>query len=109
MKNSPIKNDNGTFGITMMSSDKQSTTQTNPQTSKSAYTYGTVGLTCDCDKQWIHYATSANISHDQNGSQGSITIDKYAYMGQWAFPKQSMGGIRLKVTGGNKNYIKTFV
>lgn len=95
IKNSPIKNGNGYFTV-------------EPQDSIEGFSANKLfdhKLECDCPNSWIHYATSINVTHNQDGSDGNIVLDKYALMGQDIFPKQHFGGIRLKLEGGNENFI----
>lgn len=95
IKNSPIKNENGTFIVEP---------QEDIEDFKSNKLFDHE-LECDCPSNWIHYATNININHNQDGSEGNIILDKYALMGQDIFPKQSFGGIKLKLEGGNENFI----
>ena len=93
--NSPIKNENGVFTV-------------EPQDSIDEFTDNQLfvhQLECSCPKPWIHYATSINITHNQDGSDGNIVLDKYSLMGQDIFPKQHFGGIRLILEDGNKNFV----
>lgn len=101
IENSPIDNENGTFHLSSeVWTDWQSDDDLN-----SVYQHKTES-DCYCPEPWIHYATSISITHNQDGSSGNIILDKYSLMGQDSFPKQSLGGIRLYLENGNKNFIK---
>lgn len=57
--------------------------------------------------QWQNAITQVSVTHNQQSSTGSITIDKYALFNQQAIIRQSIGGIRLYVKGGNENVFNT--
>jgi len=99
IKSSPIKNENGIFNV-------------EPQSDIGDFKYSQLFAhkqECDCPKPWIHYATSINITHNQDGSEGNIVLDKYSLMGQDIFPKQHFGGVRLMLHDGNQNFIHSNV
>lgn len=50
---------------------------------------------------WYKCMTNIQITHNEQGSTGSITLDKYALMAQQILPKQCIGGIKVKINGGN--------
>ena len=57
---------------------------------------------------WIKFATDISVNRSAEQSGGRISLDKYAFLGQFETPPQPVGEIRLKAVGGNKNvYIGT--
>lgn len=60
---------------------------------------------CSSLKDWDKCILSVNVTHNQQGSTGSIIVDKYALMGQQAMPRQCIGGLSLSIEGGNPNVI----
>lgn len=103
IENSPIDNENGKFHL--RSEIWNNWWDVNTSDLNSVYQH-TKEFDCHCPEPWIHYAMSININHSQDGSSGNIILDKYSLMGQDNFPAQSLGGIRLKLENGNKNFIK---
>lgn len=71
---------------------------------------------------WIKYATEISVNRSSTQTGGTISLDKYAMIGQIQHPYQPIGEVRLKAIGGkvkknNTNdssassdeYIKTYV
>ena len=54
------------------------------------------------ESNWIKYATEINVNRSNTQSGGTITLDKYAMLGQFEHPPQPVGEVRLKAVGGNK-------
>ena len=60
--------------------------------------------------EWIKYATEIHVNRSNVQSGGTITLDKYAFMGQFERPPQPVGEVRLKAVGGNKKvYVNSFI
>ena len=72
----PIKNGNGSFNIS----------------SSGGSPGGTGG-------SWTDYIQSVTVTINPEGSNGSITVDKYGYAGQHADVTQSIGAITIDATG----------
>lgn len=58
------------------------------------------------DPSWVQYIQNITTSWSQEGGSGSITLDKYALMGQHALPQQCIGGLNISMQGGNPDIIK---
>ena len=56
---------------------------------------------------WGDYIQSISISIGMTGTSGSITLDKYAMMQQNAQVTQSIGGIKISISGGNTIVLKS--
>lgn len=52
------------------------------------------------DSDWTHYIQGIQVTMDIDGSNGSITVDKYGVAGQGAVPTQCIGAITIAATGG---------
>lgn len=52
------------------------------------------------DRDWKHFIQSIQVTMDVDGSNGSITVDKYGVAGQGATPTQCIGAITVAATGG---------
>ena len=52
---------------------------------------------------WIEYATEISVNRSSTQTGGSISLDKYAMIGQRTHPKQPIGEVRLKAIGGKVN------
>lgn len=58
------------------------------------------------DQGWIKFATEINVNRSVEQSGGTITLDKYAMLGQFEKPQQPVGEVGLKATGGNNKVYK---
>lgn len=56
----------------------------------------------ESNTSWIDFATDMNVNRSPEQSGGTITLDKYAMIGQFEKPPQPVGEVRLKAIGGNK-------
>lgn len=97
---SMLQNDNGKFKI------QQSTLYPTTATEKGQLPITSVGGTNDTTS-WHQYIQNISINWTQQGGSGQITLDKYALIGQQAFPQQSIGGLSISMVGGNPNIINT--
>ena len=75
----PIKNANGLFGLSFVA--------------------GTTGDPSPSG-DWVDYIKNVSVSLSLDGSNGSITVDKFGIAGQDGTVVQSIGGITLNATGG---------
>lgn len=64
--------------------------------------------TCsDIKTKWYTAITQMQVTHNEQGSNGTITLDKYVLMQQTQFPKQCIGAITATIFGGNPSIINS--
>lgn len=99
-----LDNKNGEFYIT-------SSTLYETSSSGVAYDIGqlqlTGGTSLNQSSNWTNYIQSISTTWNQQGGSGSITVDKYALLGQQVLPQQCIGGLSIMMSGGNPSIIKT--
>ena len=94
IKKSIVENDNGSFKLQKLGGGS-------PNESDFLPIYdNTIGNLSD---GWVKAITQVSVTHNQQGSNGTITLDKYVLMGQQQLPAQYIGGLQLKLKSGTGN------
>lgn len=95
---SMLDNKNGTFNVSQSVVYQATSSDSGelPITSNSSLT----------SNSWVQYIQNISTSWSQEGGSGSITLDKYALMGQQVLPQQCIGGLSISMSGGNPQIIK---
>lgn len=96
-----LENGNGTFTV------KESTLYPTTATDKGQLAITNGADTDNSNYTWARYIQNISVNWTQQGGSGSITLDKYALLGQQAMPQQSIGGLSIFMKGGNPSLIST--